>query len=205
MENQQRIFDSFEQLGSNYSKSQGTGLGLAISSNIVQLMGGELKLKSDAGNGSNFYFTVTLPKGKLEDKPVLGPMQEDFLKGVNIMVVEDNDLNAEITMELLNARGAAVLRAVNGKEALELYKQEREGAFDIILMDIQMPEMNGLEATAAIRKLDRADAKMIPIVAMTANAFMEDEKAAMEIGMTGFVSKPIDINGLYGLLRDILK
>lgn len=205
MENQQRIFDSFEQLGSNYSKSQGTGLGLAISSNIVQLMGGELKLRSEEGKGSNFYFTVTLPKGKLEDKPVPGPVQEDFLKGVNILVVEDNDLNAEITMELLNARGAAVLRAVNGKEALELYRQEREGVFDIILMDIQMPEMNGLEATAAIRRLDRADAKMIPIVAMTANAFMEDEKAAMETGMTGFVSKPIDINGLYGLLRDILK
>lgn len=205
-ENQERIFRSFEQLGSNYSKSQGTGLGLAISSSIVQLMGGELKLTSILGQGSEFYFTVTLPKGELKKRRGLGMEREkDFLKDVNILIVEDNDLNAEIAMELLTEQGAAVSRAVNGRDALEVFEQERPGAFDIILMDIQMPEMNGLEAAAAIRSLDRADAKTVPIIAMTANAFKEDEEAAINAGMTGFVPKPIDVNSLYGLLHEILQ
>lgn len=205
-ENQQRIFKSFEQLGSNYSKSQGTGLGLAISSNIVQLMGGELKLTSELDKGSEFYFTLTFPKGRLKKAKESGMTREkDFLKGIKILVVEDNDLNAEIAMELLAEQGAVASRAVNGKNALELMEHNLPGAFDIILMDIQMPEMNGLEATAAIRSLDRADAKTIPIIAMTANAFKEDEDAAMKAGMTGFVSKPIDVNSLYGLLQNVLQ
>lgn len=201
-EDQLRIFKSFEQLGSNYSKSQGTGLGLAISSNIVHLMGGELKLTSEPGQGSDFYFTITLPKSRLKKEQVSGTVQaEDFLKGVNILVVEDNDLNAEIAMELLISKGAIVSRAVNGRNALELFQQKEPGTFDVILMDIQMPEMNGLEATAALRSLERADAKTVPIIAMTANAFREDEKAAMEAGMTGFVSKPIDVTNLFGILK----
>lgn len=205
-EDRQRIFRSFEQLGSNYSKSQGTGLGLAISSNIVHLMGGELKLTSEPGKGSDFYFTVTLPKGRLEKKQKSGEVRENgFLNGVKILVVEDNDLNAEIAMELLGGHGAALSRAVNGKAALELFEQELPGTFDVILMDIQMPEMNGLEATAAIRSLIREDAKTVPIIAMTANAFSEDEDAAMAAGMNGFVSKPIDVNSLYGILQDALK
>lgn len=205
-DNQQRIFKSFEQLGSSYSKSQGTGLGLAISSNIVQLMGGELRLTSEPDKGSEFYFTITLPKGQLKKKRISNVEQlGDFLKDVRILVVEDNDLNAEIAMELLGERGAIVLRAENGRAALELFERESLGTFDIILMDIQMPEMNGLEATASIRSLNRADAKTVPIIAMTANAFREDENAAMEAGMSGFVSKPIDLNSLYGLLQAVLQ
>lgn len=205
-EDQQRIFKSFEQVGSNYSKSQGTGLGLAISSSIVQSMGGELKLKSNHGTGSAFYFTITLPKGQLKKEQVSGKMAENgFLEDVRILIAEDNDLNAEIAMELLRTRGAEVTRVVDGKAALDTFEQKRPGTFAVILMDIQMPRMNGLEATAAIRCLERTDAKTIPIIAMTANAFIEDERVAMEAGMTGFISKPIDVNKLYGLLQDTVK
>lgn len=205
-ENQRRIFDSFEQLGSNYSKSQGTGLGLAISSSIVETMGGELKIDSEPDKGSEFYFTLAFPKGRLEEeeKAVWTP-KENFLQGVNILIAEDNDLNAEIVMELLHAYGADTTRVENGKAAVEKFEQEGPGTFDIILMDIQMPKMNGLEATSAIRKLEQEDARTIPIIAMTANAFKEDERAAMEAGMTGFISKPIDVDTLYGHLKDALK
>lgn len=205
-EDQKRIFKSFEQVGSNYSKSQGTGLGLAISSSIVQAMGGELKIKSDLDAGSEFYFTITLPKGRLKQEVVSGKMAEqEFLKGIRILIAEDNDLNAEIATELLRTRGADVTRVADGRAALDLFEQEKPGTFHIILMDIQMPKMNGLETTAAIRCLDHSDAKTIPIIAMTANAFIEDERMAMEAGMTGFVSKPIDVNRLYGLLQDTVE
>lgn len=202
-ENQQRIFNSFEQLGSNYSKSQGTGLGLAISSSIVHSMGGELKLISELGKGSTFYFTIAFRKGVMKEEKISKVMSEQkFLQGIHILVAEDNDLNAEIAIELLNARGAEVTRVTNGKAALEMFEQ---GVFDIILMDIQMPGMNGLEATAAIRAMKRKDAKTIPIIAMTANAFKEDERLAMEAGMIGFVPKPIDVNHLYDSLWKALK
>ena len=197
-EEQRRIFESFEQLGSNYSKSQGTGLGLAISRNIVHLMGGELFLKSEPGKGSEFYFTVTLPRGRMEKKPVseAAPREQGF-DGAEILLAEDNDLNAEIAMELLRMQGAVVTRTENGREALELFKQSAQGEIKAILMDIQMPEMNGLEATAAIRGLSRPDAATVPIIAMTANAFQEDKESAMAAGMNGFVPKPIDVAALY--------
>lgn len=204
-EDQKRIFMSFEQLGSNYSKSQGTGLGLAISSSIVQSMGGELKLQSELDRGSEFYFTITLRKGQLQREQVKEMRsKEKFFPNTQILVVEDNDLNAEIATELLRTCGADVMRVANGKEALEIFQQKEPGTFDIILMDIRMPEMNGLDATMAIRSLTRDDAKTIPIIAMTANAFKEDETSAMEAGMNGFVPKPIDVHGLYSLLQEIL-
>lgn len=205
-EDQKKIFKSFEQLGSNYSKSQGTGLGLAISSSIVRLMGGELKLKSQPGVGSEFSFAVTLPKGRLEEKPSnVRTLEKGQIQGMKILLAEDNDLNAEIVTALLSAQGAEVIRAQDGKAALEYFKQESKDSFDVILMDIQMPKMNGLEATAAIRKINSNYAHSIPIIAMTANAFKEDEKAALEAGMNGFISKPVDIDHLYSLLVNAVR
>lgn len=196
-ENQQRIFRSFEQVGTSTSKSQGTGLGLAISRSIVRLMGGDLLLESEPGKGSTFYFTITLEKGKLKEPPIEVPTGERTLAGVNILLVEDNDLNAEIAAELLRCQGAIVRRVENGRLAVELFQDKGPGAFQAILMDIQMPEMNGLEAAAAIRALDWPDAKAIPIIAMTANTFKEDVEAATAAGMTSFISKPVDVETLY--------
>ncbi|WP_087065497.1 ATP-binding protein [Intestinibacillus massiliensis] len=205
-EDQQRIFASFEQVGPNITKSQGTGLGLAISSNIVRLMGGKLKLKSAPGQGSEFYFTVTMPKAPAEARPAAeqGP-QAGRLQGVHVLVVEDNDLNAEIAMELLRMQGAQASRAENGKKALQMFADSAPGGYDAILMDILMPEMNGLEATRAIRALPRPDAASVPVIAMTANAFQEDVQSAREAGMTGFVSKPVDVACLYGELQKALR
>ena len=200
-EDQQRIFRSFEQVGTSMSKSQGTGLGLAISRSIVRLMGGDLLLESELGKGSTFYFTITLPKGVLDTPPMEVPAGEWTLAGVNILLAEDNDLNAEIAIELLHCQGAVVQRVENGRLAVELFQEKGPDAFQAILMDIQMPEMNGLEAARAIRSLDRPDAKIIPIIAMTANTFKEDVEAAMAAGMTSFISKPVDVEALYNELH----
>ena len=198
LKDQTRIFDTFEQVGTNYAKSQGTGLGLPISYSIVQLMGGELRVKSEPGHGSEFYFTLTLPVGS----PVYdggsvneSHVGEEMLKEVRILLAEDNDLNAEIALQLLELKGAVVSRCENGRLAVERFKESDPGEFQVILMDIQMPEMNGLEATRAIRAMDRLDA--IPIIAMTANVFKEDVDAAMEAGMSGFEGKPLDVEHLY--------
>jgi len=187
LKDQTRIFDTFEQVGTNYAKSQGTGLGLPISYSIVQLMGGELRVKSEPGHGSEFYFTLTLPVGS----PVFdggsvneSHVGEEMLKEVRILLAEDNDLNAEIALQLLELKGAVVSRCENGRLAVERFKESDPGEFQVILMDIQMPEMNGLEATRAIRAMDRPDAAAIPIIAMTANVFKEDVDAAMEAGPT---------------------
>ena len=206
-EDQKRIFESFEQVGASRTKSQGTGLGLPISSSIVKKMGGELRVSSQPGQGSAFFFTVTLPLGE-PGKACAGgrndQREEMSLSGVNILLAEDNDLNAEIAAQLLEIQGAKVIRSANGRQALEQFSKSRSGEFQVILMDIQMPEMNGLEATRAIRALPRPDAASVPIVAMTANTFREDVDAALEAGMNGFIPKPLDVNYVYRLLRELL-
>ena len=194
-------------MGTNYAKSQGTGLGLPISRSIVQLMGGQLDVESELGRGSEFYFTVSLPLGTPADdagESTTASAEKKLLEGIRILLAEDNDLNAEIAIQLLELQGASVWRSENGKKAVERFAESKPKEIQAILMDIQMPEMNGLEATRAIRALARPDAATVPIVAMTANVFKEDVDAAMAAGMNGFAGKPLDVAYLYRLLYDLL-
>lgn len=206
---QQRIFNSFEQAGTNYTRSQGTGLGLTISSHIVEMMGGRLELDSELGKGSDFHFTLTLPAAELKeqirklDNPS-GAGKQVSLENIHILLAEDNDLNAEIAQNILKMSEASVTRAKNGRQALKLFEESEPGEFQVILMDVMMPEMNGLEATRAIRGLSRPDAEGIPIIALTANVFEEDRKEAMAAGMTEFIPKPVDVNYLYSVIQKVM-
>ena len=128
-----------------------------------------------------------------------------MLDGVTILLAEDNDLNAEIAAQLLELQGAQVCRCENGRQAVDQFAGSGPGVFQAVLMDIQMPEMNGLQAARAIRALERPDAASVPIVAMTANTFKEDVDAAMDAGMNGFLPKPLDVDALYRLLHDLLR
>ena len=202
-EDQQRIFEAFEQAGQMQSKSQGTGLGLSISKNIVQLMGAELKLKSEEGEGSDFFFSLRLPYGE----PVTGQPRtrsgQKTLQGIHILLAEDNEINAEITIGLLEEQGADIMWAKDGEEVVQSFLQSELGKFQAILMDIQMPKMDGLTAAKTIRALDRPDALRVPIIAMTANTFQEDRDAAMDAGMNAFVPKPLDKDYLYARLMEL--
>lgn len=199
-EDQERVFNAFEQAGSTSSRSQGTGLGLPISRSIVQLMGGELTLTSEPNHGCRFAFTLTLPHGIVAEKMNEMSYATNLFEGTCFLLAEDNDINAEITSGLLEGQGALVTRAVNGQEAVELFSASEPDTYKAILMDVQMPVMNGLEATKAIRAMKRPDAASIPIIATTANTFQEDIIAAEEAGMNEFVTKPMDINRLYTVL-----
>lgn len=209
LENQQRIFEAFEQAGPTHAKVQGTGLGLPISRSIVEQMGGQLCVSSQPGQGSEFYFVLALPldQNKLASKQEKSrPLatSKNF-EGVKILLVEDNDLNAKIAIKLLEIQGAIVYWVENGKLAVERFASSRPGEIQLILMDIQMPEMNGIEATEAIRALAHPDGNSIPIVAMTANSWQADIDAAMAAGMDGFIAKPLDVNRFYQLLHQLLK
>jgi len=207
LENQERIFDAFEQAGTSFSKSMGTGLGLPISKSIIEKMGDTIRLKSSLGEGTEFSFKLEL-KIYEGDSPVVQNTEKcertyNF-DGVRILLAEDNLLNAEIATELLAAQGAVVETAENGQAAFNRFSENRAGYYQLILMDLQMPVKNGLEATRDIRSSAHPDAKRIPIVAMTANSFKEDREAAENAGMNGFVSKPIDIQYLYQVMYDVL-
>lgn len=203
-EDQERIFSAFEQLTPSTTHSVGSGLGLSISRSMAQLMGGDLLVKSQPSKGSEFYMTL---KFSLEDKvdqmPLEAPLQGQNLKGTKILLAEDNDLNAEITQELLSMQDVEICRATNGQEAVDFFLASTPGEFQAILMDIQMPIKNGHEATREIRKSGRPDAD-VPIIAMTANSFKEDEEKALATGMDGFVPKPVDTNKLFSILGRIL-
>lgn len=200
-EDKERVFRAFEQAGNSYSKSRGTGLGLSISQSIVKLMGGQLQLSSEAGKGSKFFFTIPLQPTTQAEQSV---QVEDglFLKGLHILLAEDNDLNAEIAQDILAMAGATSKRVADGEQAVKEFSLHAE-QYNAVLMDIQMPLMNGLDAARAIRKLSSPHAASVPIIAMTANSFVEDTQAATDAGMNYFISKPIDINLLYSALKEI--
>ncbi len=197
-EDQNRIFESFER--AQNAISTGTGLGLSITSRLIHLMGGEINVSSKLNQGSTFTFKITLPIAKeIEVQDQTKVLKTNF-KGKKVLVVEDNDLNAEIISIILNQYEMDVDIATNGLEALEKFQQSKPFTYDIIFMDIMMPIMNGLEATQKIRALDREDHKL-PIYAMSANAFIEDEKRSIESGMNGHLSKPLDTQKLLEVLN----
>ena len=204
-ENQQLIFRQFEQAdNSDNARKQGTGLGLAISRRIVRMMDSDIKLESEPGKGSSFSFCVKLQPVSGEKTTVTSQPEEISFPGKRILVVEDNELNMEIICTILENYGIETEQAVNGKEAVRRMEESVPGHYDMIFMDIMMPEMDGLEATRTIRNLDREDCKKIPIYAMSANAFDEDVKRSLASGMNGHLSKPVNLQVLEKTLQKVL-
>ena len=204
---QKHIFEPFAQeyTGSR-TKFAGTGLGMPIAKNLVEKMGGAITFESEEGTGTTFVIRVPFKIDMNADKrEKQKDVSEKSIKGLHILLAEDNELNMEIAEFMLQNEGAEVTKAWNGQEAVELFRKSKPGEFDVILMDIMMPVMNGYEATKKIRSLDREDAKMIPIIAMTANAFTEDRLRAKEAGMDEHIAKPVDgkllINIIYKLMK----
>lgn len=204
-EKQQLIFRQFEQAdNSDNARKQGTGLGLAISRRIVRMMDSDIKLESEPGKGSSFSFNVKLQPVSGEKTTVTSQPEEISFPGKRILVVEDNELNMEIICTILENYGIKTEQAVNGKEAVRRMEESVPGYYDMIFMDIMMPEMDGLEATRTIRNLDREDCKKIPIYAMSANAFDEDVKRSLASGMNGHLSKPVNLQVLEKTLQKVL-
>ena len=204
---QKCVFEPFaqEHKGSR-TKFAGTGLGMPIAKKLVEKMGGTITFESKEGMGTTFVirvpFKIDLDADKSEEQKNVA---EKSIKGLHILLVEDNELNMEITEFVLQNEGADVTKAWNGQEAVELFSKSESGEFDAILMDIMMPIMNGYEATKIIRSLDREDAKIIPIIAMTANAFTEDRIRAKEAGMDEHVAKPIDVELLIKVIHKLVE
>ena len=202
---QELIFGSFEQADeSERARKQGTGLGLAISSRLVHMMDSYIHLDSELGKGSCFSFTLTLEPVDAESVQENKHAASLDFSGKRVLVVEDNELNMEITTTLLKDYGIITEEAHNGEEAVQCMKESKEGYYDLILMDIMMPVMDGLEATRAIRKLDRKDCRSVPIIAMSANAFNEDVRRSLASGMNGHLSKPVNIDKLEETLASAL-
>jgi PAS domain S-box-containing protein len=191
----QNLFKPFEQANNQISKKYGgTGLGLAISQSIVQLFGGEIKVKSKVGEGSEFSFEIWLPENRNEAPQELTiDNAEGKLKGKKALLVDDVDINRIITITMLESTGLAIDEAGDGDEAVKIFADSPEYTYDIIYMDVQMPTMDGYDAAKAIRALDRKDAKTVPIVALTANAFKEDIDKALQSGMNAHLAKPMDM------------
>ncbi len=199
----ERVFHAFEQaIDSKKPKQQGTGLGLSISSRLIQMMGSSIQLESQLGEGSTFHFMLTLTLGESEEEQ--DTIEEDAFSGYRVLVVEDNELNAEIAQELLEERGFTVELACDGSQAVKIIEEKPPHTYDVILMDVMMPIMDGLEATKAIRAMEREDCRTIPIIAMSANAFDDDLKKSVECGMNGHLSKPVEVDKLYRMLQKVL-
>ena len=204
---QKCVFEPFaqEHTGSR-TKFAGTGLGMPIAKNLVEKMGGTITFESKEGVGTTFVIRVPFKINVYADKrEEQKDVSEKSIKGLHILLAEDNELNMEIAEFMLQNEGADVTKAWNGQEAVEVFKKSEPGEFDVILMDIMMPVMNGYEATKMIRSLDREDAKAIPIIAMTANAFTEDRLRAKEAGMNEHIAKPVDVRLLVKVICKLVE
>ena len=205
---QERIFEPFErERTSTVSKVEGSGIGMGIVKKLVGLMGGTVEVESKIGVGSTF--TVTIPcrialQEEAQAKREINPSNQKCLCGTRILLTEDNDLNAEIATELLQEEGCTVDRAKDGVECVDMLEKAADGTYQLILMDVQMPVMNGYDATKVIRRMDDPQKANIPIVAMTANAFSEDKQVALDAGMNDHIAKPIDMSVLVPTLRKYL-
>ena len=203
---QKHIFEQFaRERTSTVSKIQGTGLGMAITKSLVDMMGGRITVKSGQGKGSEFTISLRFPIGEAKAGQTPPAAKASAFTGKKLLVVEDNELNLEIASTLLKEAGFEVDTAENGKIAVEKVKAASADRYDLILMDIQMPEMDGYEATRRIRALPDAKKAALPIVAMTANAFEDDRKNALHAGMNGHIAKPLDIPKLFQVLSGLLK
>jgi CheY-like chemotaxis protein len=201
-----KIFEAFSQERSGgRTHYQGTGLGMAITKEFVDLMGGTISVESELGKGTCFTVELTFDIDKDAKEAVEEETAELNLKGMKVLLVEDNELNMEIAEEIMQDEGIITTEAMDGKQAVEVFAQSKPGDFDAILMDIMMPVMNGYEATKAIRAMDHPSAKTVPIIAMTANAYREDVEHALEAGMNAHVAKPIDIGLLLSVLDECIK
>lgn len=203
------VFEPFEHIyGESRTLYNGSGLELAITKSIVDLMNGNIHVQSKKGESTTFTITVTVKRERRNSmRPKEGGSKEtsyDFT-GKRVLIVEDSEINIEIAKNILLHKNFEVEVALNGEEAVSAFESHEAGYYDVILMDIRMPVMDGLEATKVIRSMEsRPDGRMIPIVAMTANAFEEDVKKSLEAGMNGHLSKPIDIKKMYALLDMLL-
>lgn len=202
------IYEPFAQEGDDArSKFQGTGMGMPIVKSLIELMGGTIEISSEVGAGSTFDVQIPLDIDKTPQarERADGQANSCSLAGMNVLLAEDNELNAEIAQALLESEGIVVTRTADGNETVDLYVGRPAGSFDAILMDIMMPGMDGYEATRAIRLSEKADAADIPIIALTANAFAEDAQAAHDAGMNAHLPKPLDFNKLKNMLARIKK
>ncbi len=196
------LFVPFEQADNTIAaRFGGTGLGLSISKTLIDLMGGNINIESEIDNGSVFYFDLSFKKGKLTEDDVSDIVEDLDMSGHRILLTEDIDINRYIFMEIVSKTGAIIDEAENGRIAVNKFKESAKDHYDMIFMDIQMPEMNGYDATKEIRLLEHPNAKDIPIIAMTAHAYKEDIDEALASGMNGHLAKPIDIPSLMAILR----
>ena len=204
---QKRIFEPFaqEHAGSR-TKFAGTGLGMPITKKLVEKMGGTISFESKEGTGTTFVIRIPFRiDTDMKDRTEAEEKTETSIHGLHVLLTEDNELNMEIAEFVLQNEGAVVTKAWNGQKAVDIFRKSRPGEFDAILMDIMMPVMNGYEAAKMIRSLDREDAKVIPIIAMTANAFTEDKMRAKEAGMDEHIAKPVDGKLLVKVINELVK
>ena len=204
---QKRIFEPFaqEHAGSR-TKFAGTGLGMPITKKLVEKMSGTISFESKEGTGTTFVIRIPFQiDADMKDRTETEEKTEISIQGLHVLLTEDNELNMEIAEFVLQNEGAVVTKAWNGQKAVDIFRKNRPGEFDVILMDIMMPVMNGYEAAKMIRSLDREDAKVIPIIAMTANAFIEDRMRAKEAGMDEHIAKPVDGKLLVKVINELVK